>query len=363
MALKVAFVAGYCPIKLPQKLGPLHALEEVESIDLFIKRRYEDSDIPKLRWVYIPGFFGIAVFQELARLVILLASARKYDLIIACHQTYHGVWAWLAGKLWSKPVIQMVITDVDWVHAKFFPSIAMLAAAACGVRGPVAAEKLRKLGFKNQIETLHNTISTMPQLPDGVAVDKIEKRFDLLAVASYAKEKDLPWMLEVMAETVKIMPGIKLAVAGNGQEPLKALIREKCLDSNIELLGPVYGKDLALLYNQSRAFIMTSETEGLPMVVLEAFAFGLPVFVSDAGELSWLVRDGIDGRVIHHGNTSKMSESLIDAFKDLAILDRMGKNAQSRFEILSSEFSTERISECWKRLIDAALKNNGELKK
>ena len=363
MGLRIAFVAGYCPIKLPQKLGSLHALEEVEAIDLFIKKKYEDKTMPKLRWVYIPSCFGIAVIQELVRLIVLLVTARKYDLIIGCHQTYHGVWAWLAGKLWKKPVIQMVITDVDWVYARFFPSKAMLAADACGVRGPVSAEKLRELGFKNQIETLHNTIGTMPQLPPGTDGNKIEKRFDLLAVANYAKEKDLPWLIEIMAETVRSIPSLKLGIAGDGQESLKKLAREKELESNIELLGPVYGSNLALLYKQSRALIMTSETEGLPMVALEAMSFGLPVFVSDAGELPWLVRNGIDGRVAAHGDTSKMSESLIDAFKDLTILDRMGENAQLRFEALSAEFSTERISECWKRLIDAALNKNGDIKK
>lgn len=359
MRLKIAFVAGYCPIKLPQKLSPLHELDEVQSIDLFSRKKYETPDMPKLRWIYIPGFFGISVLQELARLLALLAAAWKYDLIIACHQTYHGVWAWLAGKLWRKPVIQMVITDIDWVNEKFFPSIAMLSADACGVRGPLAAGKLRKLGFKRQIETLHNTIGTMPRLPDGGKTADIGKLFDLLAVASYGKEKNFPWMFEIISETAKKMPSLLLAIAGDGQEHLKKLVKQKRLEANVKLLGPVYGSELALLYCQSKALLLSSETEGLPMVVLEAFSFGIPAFVSDAGELPWIVRDGIDGKVVAHGATAQMSGCILDAFQDPTILENMGRSAMERFVELSADFSPRSIGDCWKRLIRAALKNKG----
>lgn len=362
MGLRIAFVAGHCTIKLPQKLAPLHALREVDAIDLFIKRKYEDNTMPKLRWVYVPSCLGLAVFQELMRLIILLAVARRYDLIIGCHQTYHGVWAWLAGKLWKKPVIQMVITDVSWVHDRFFPSKAMLAADACGVRGPIAADRLRRLGFRNHIETLHNTVGTMPQLPPGTDESKIGKRLDLLAVANYVKEKDIPWMIDIMSGLVKTMPALKLGIAGAGQEPLHDLVRTKGLESNVELLGPVYGTALALLYKQSRALILTSETEGLPMVVVEAFSFGLPVFVSDAGELPWLVRDGVDGRVIAHGDTLKMIEALASVFNAPDTLSDMGENAKKRFEELRNDFAQESISDCWRRLIVAATeKSKGDL--
>jgi glycosyltransferase involved in cell wall biosynthesis len=90
------------------------------------------------------------------------------------------------------------------------------------------------------------------------------------------------------------------------------------------------------------------------MVVVEAMALGLPVFVTAVGDLPWLVRDGIEGRISPYGETARLAESIIAALGDDEVMRRMGANARRRIESLSPHFTDEAIRESWRRLLRAA---------
>lgn len=72
---------------------------------------------------------------------------------------------------------------------------------------------------------------------------------------------------------------------GGHESDLRQFVSQKGLERDVLFLGPVHGdkKDLAL--RRSNAFILPSYSEGLPMSVLEAWAYGLPVFMTDACNL------------------------------------------------------------------------------
>ena len=61
------------------------------------------------------------------------------------------------------------------------------------------------------------------------------------------------------------------------------------------------------------------------MVVLEAMSHRLPVFVTDVGDLPWLVRNGEEGRVVPYGDTKGMSDALINALRILISLRKWEK--------------------------------------
>ncbi len=76
----------------------------------------------------------------------------------------------------------------------------------------------------------------------------------------------------------------ELAIAGwdqSGHEDrLKALARDLGLSGSVRFLGPRFGPDKAAAYRSAEAFILPSFSEGLPMVVLEAWAYGVPVIMT-----------------------------------------------------------------------------------
>ncbi len=347
---KLAFIAGFCPVKIPQFIEPLHQLDEVDEIVLYTRREFKSASLPKLRWAGMPMNIGDGVAAELLRGVKIFSSISDCDIIIGCHQFYHGVWAAAAGKLYGKPVIQMIITDVDRVMGSFIRKISVLSSAAACVMGPVSREKLKTYGYQRLIEEVY--------LPNNFASKDItcgkpdERIFDLVAVGHYAFQKDYPWMMKVFSELKRNYPDFRCAVAGRGHEITRRLAEECGLGENLEFKGDIGKSELSRLYKQSRAIILCSKIEGLPMVLVEAMSFGLPVFATAVGDVPWLIRDGVEGRIVAHGDTSSMCLAILDSLRNIAELDKMSSNARRRFDELQPCFAdTSMTSDAWRRLL------------
>ncbi|MBF0590353.1 MAG: hypothetical protein HQL53_14625, partial [Magnetococcales bacterium] len=190
--IHLAFISGLSDKKLAQFLKPLQSLPEVGAISLYRKRPFSGD---KVHWIALPWWGRLnRNILEIIRLVRLLVRGGESDVMVGCFQRFHGLWAWLAGKIHRKPVIQLVITDVDWNRERPLYNRPMMAASACGVMGQISQQKLQAR-MNREVR-----IITLPfQLPERTAEQVLEKRYDLIAVADFAIEKAYPWMLEVLS--------------------------------------------------------------------------------------------------------------------------------------------------------------------
>ena len=110
------------------------------------------------------------------------------------------------------------------------------------------------------------------------------------------EEKNPLLLADVLARLHEIDPRWRLIVCGEG--PLEGQLQRRLDALGVarfsELRGYVpFGPDLLALYGASHAFLHSSWTEGLPQVLFEAFALGLPTIATDVGG----VRDALNGRV------------------------------------------------------------------
>lgn len=88
------------------------------------------------------------------------------------------------------------------------------------------------------------------------------------------------------------------------------------------------GKALQLLKNAS-VFVLPSYYEGLPMVILEALASGLPVVATPVGGIPEVVRDGYNGYLVPVGNVQLLSYRLLYLARDPELCKLMGKRSRS----------------------------------
>ena len=130
--------------------------------------------------------------------------------------------------------------------------------------------------------------------------DAMRRRYDqelrLLSVGRIEEEKNPLLLADVLARLHEIDPRWRLIVCGEG--PLEGQLQRRLQGLGLarfsELRGYVpFGPDLLALYGASHAFLHVSWTEGLPQVLFEAFALGLPTIATDVGG----VRDALNGRV------------------------------------------------------------------
>ena len=350
--MNLAFVCGLSDKKLSQKLFPLQAMQNVDVIHLYRRKPYRGN---KIYWMGIPAWAGKSAFVgDLLRFILLLVNGWRYDVFIGCHQSFHGLIVFICALIWRKPVIQVVIAEVDWVYKKPLLKLALFSADVCAVRGPIAYKRLKELGYKGRIEILQNPL----KLPEKSVYDNLfEKCYDLIAVGDYARAKAYPWMMEVIAGIKKQQPDIKVAIVGRGpyQKKIGSLLSMYKLNNNVEFLGWQDESRLATSYCKSRGLLLTSSTEGLPMVVIEAMSYKLPVFVTAVGELKWLIEDGVEGRIVPYGATAAMADAVSNAFADPELLSNMGNNGYQKILSLGPDFSPERIGKVWSGVLEYVL--------
>lgn len=115
--------------------------------------------------------------------------------------------------------------------------------------------------------------------------------FTVGIVGRIEEQKNYPFLINVFLEVLKTEPNAVLLVVGRGTEEkrIKKLAKEKKVDNNIQFLG--IRRDVPELLNAFDVFVLPSLFEGLPVVLVEAQASGLPAVVSDTITTEMAVTD------------------------------------------------------------------------
>jgi glycosyltransferase involved in cell wall biosynthesis len=150
-----------------------------------------------------------------------------------------------------------------------------------------------------------------------------------LYVGRLTEEKGVVTLLKAFANT-----GHWLKIAGMG--PLSSMVESYVRQyENIEYLGQQSREQIDTLLQKAEAVIFPSvwyETFG--MIVVEAFAKGVPVITSDLGNMKILVTDGFNGSTFDPGNVKDL-KSKVEAFTKSSLQDKklLRKNARATYEL------------------------------
>ena len=111
---------------------------------------------------------------------------------------------------------------------------------------------------------------------------------------------------------------IVLTIAGTGEQEteLRSLCGKLHLNNSVSFAGWVDGEQKASLLAGSQCLVLPSYHEGLPVVLLEALSYGLPVVASDVGCVHDAVIDGYNGRLISPHALNELENALTDILSD-----------------------------------------------
>lgn len=163
--------------------------------------------------------------------------------------------------------------------------------------------------------------------------------FKLWFTGRFVKQKCLPLLINAVEQLRKQNYNVVLFVCGQGSEKetsaIKQIIQEKDLVDSIILLG--YRKDWHTLVQKADLLVMPSIREGMPNVMLEAMALGVPVLASDIPEIKALVN--------HQENAYLFSvnqiNSLIDSLKYLHDSEKLRKDLGKNGKEYAKQFSSQ----------------------
>jgi glycosyltransferase involved in cell wall biosynthesis len=175
----------------------------------------------------------------------------------------------------------------------------------------------------------------------------IDDGFIWLAVGRMEQQKDYPVMLRALAQ-LEMGPKAQLFIAGKGrlEHEIRRLARELDIQDNVTFLG--LRKDIPKLMNAADAYLMSSAWEGMPMVLLEAAATGLPIVTTDVGGNREVVIDGVSGFVV----SSRNSDELASAMKRIMTMPATGraKMGSAGRSYIEENYSIERVVDMWEDL-------------
>lgn len=178
-------------------------------------------------------------------------------------------------------------------------------------------------------------------IPAGTALLENKR---VIAVGRYTFQKGFERLVDAWHLLASRFPDWKLDIIGDGEERplLEQRIRSYGLERQVTLTRPT--QEIGKVYMEASILASSSRYEGLPMVLLEAQAFGLPIvaFQCKCGPKD-IVSDGINGYLVPEGDTAGMAQRLETLMKDVTLRKRMGLKAKES----ASRFNEEAIMEKW----------------
>jgi colanic acid/amylovoran biosynthesis glycosyltransferase len=177
----------------------------------------------------------------------------------------------------------------------------------------------------------------------------------LVCVGRLAREKGHLVLLEALAEAVRRGADARLVLAGDGElrPMIEARTRELGLNERVEITGYLSEVEVRERILAARALVLPSFAEGLPMVIMEAFALGRPVISTYVGGIPELVRPGENGWLVPAGNVAELAAVLVDAIRaPISRLEQMG--ARGRALVLERHVPETEIPK-----LDALLRASG----
>jgi len=226
-----------------------------------------------------------------------------------CH--VHGLWLYpsLAARRWSqrsqRPYLISPHGMLDpWAlaHSRWKKRVAAVLferrnlAGASSLHATCLPElrALRAYGLRNPIAVVHNAVDLPSDAPASSPWrDEVTGgRRVLLYLGRLHPKKGLAALIDGWAHAWKHDAAARewaLVIAGWDQDgheaELRARVKELGAEGSVHFAGPLFGEAKQAAYASAEAFVLPSHSEGLPLVVLEAWAARKPVLMTDACNL------------------------------------------------------------------------------
>jgi glycosyltransferase involved in cell wall biosynthesis len=145
---------------------------------------------------------------------------------------------------------------------------------------------------------------------------------------------------------------VDFVLAGDGPERqiLEEKVRKAGLHGRFKFLG--HQDDMDIFYKSLDVYINTSVHEGIPMSVLEAMSYGLPVVVPKVGGFPEIVEEGISGYLIDARDPSVFSDRCVGLLSDPEKREQMAKAARQRvIDHFSREAMTTQYYQLYRKLL------------
>jgi glycosyltransferase involved in cell wall biosynthesis len=330
-------------VELPYYPRVTRVVDMVRAIAGSCRRFARELDRLDAVWIFGP--------HPMALVLALIARLRGVPLFLGVRQDYAR---YIASRLpsrrwcWAIPVAR----GLDGAFRRLSrraPTVAVGAELARRYQGGEAP--VLQTGFslvrRADLVALDEALARSPDGP--------ERR--LLTVSRLDPEKNPLLLIDVLAALRERDSRWQLTIAGDG--PLREEIRARAtalgVDQAVALLGEIAnGPDLWSLYRDSHVFLHVSYTEGLPQVLFEAQAAGVPIVATAVGGVPDAIAHGRTGLLIAPGDAAAAIEAVQRLADDRGLRERLVRTALEEVAEHTMEAQLDRLARFFRTHVNAS---------
>lgn len=169
-------------------------------------------------------------------------------------------------------------------------------------------------------------------------------------VGRFNEQKGLEYLVDTWAKVYRLHPDWTLHLYGDGEQKgmIEHLISEAKLENVVIIHQPT--PQIMDRYLESSIFVLTSRFEGLPMVIIEAMACGLPIvsFNCPWGPAD-IIKNKEDGFLVEYLNTDEEAERICQLIEDSLLRKTMGMNARNNIR----RYERDTVMKQWTDLFES----------
>ncbi len=337
--------------KFNSKIEPLIALDTVSRVYLFrrinclpdkyqfkIKYSVFHRKLPK-KLFFIYSFFRI----------LLLCLNKKTNCLVSVYFYPYGLITSIIQKISGVPSIHFLTgTDMRKILGSKKGLKMLKSGMKIIVRGEHSKTALRNAGIPEKKILILNNHYVFREQENNSA----KKIYDIIFIGYLRPLKRLDILIEVVSKLQKRNSKLKCIIIGDGplRRDLEQEVLNRGLTNNIHFMG--YQSDIYEYLNSSKMLLLTSESEGLPMVIIEAMSCGLPVVVPAINDIPDVVFHDINGYLVSQLNVSDFSKYVSLILENSEIYNQLSINARNFTKEFCKKSTLEYLKQEWARILN-----------
>jgi glycosyltransferase involved in cell wall biosynthesis len=287
--------------------------------------------------------------------------------ILVVHHYKACVMGWWAGKKFRIPVLaysrgytaeNRKMTFYYWLERQVLKWVSGVVAVSAG-----QAKRLREYGIKPaNFWVVHNAISVncAPAEISSAQHEKVLAGFNIpltartiVTAGRLSPEKGHQYLVEAIPRVYSERNDVFFVFCGDGPMTEKIVQKAKGLGVLDRCRFVGFRRDLADIFSVMDLMVLPSLSEGLPNVVLEAFAACKPVVASDIGGVPEVVEEGVSGFLVPAGRPELLAEAILKMLGDPAKMQSMGAAGYERVRReFTFEAQTEKLEAIYHQMIN-----------
>lgn len=286
---------------------------------------------PRLQRLGVPVTWVGKPASKAGRLARIVLELKRHPTdVIQSQHFYTNIYSAAAARMTGVTAIGAIRNTVAYEireTGRFFGHFCLRAPQLVAANSAAAIAGAVALGVPPaRLRLLRNVVDTDDFRPRDEAGTKSVR---ILSAGRMVEAKRFDRFLSAVAHLKSQGCPVFATLAGSG--PLQPALREKAAElgldrEHLEILDAV--EDMAVLYRQADVFVLSSDTEGMPNVVLEAMASGLPVVAARVGGVEEVIRNGENGMLFDADDAAGLETALKLLVSESDLRARLGQQAR-----------------------------------